>query len=143
MKFIRLGDEIIRLDLVTHIKEGAKDETLYGRSVRKTTDCRFGWLEVHFISGDVIKVEGEAANALRKILEDEIKVRDVLTTPAATPPPVPTHSHASASAHPHSSRKVISHEGSGPEPAHHRHEPTSNPRSGEEHRSGLRHGFGR
>ena len=25
MKFIRVGDEIIRLDLVTHIKEGAKE----------------------------------------------------------------------------------------------------------------------
>jgi hypothetical protein len=135
MKFIRLGDEIIRLDLVTHIKEGAKDETLYGRSVRKTTDHRYGWLEVHFISGDVIKIEGEAANALRKILEDDLKIRDVLTTPAATPAPVSAHSH--------SPRKTIAHDGPGPEPTHHRHEPTSNPRSGEEHRSGLRHGFGR
>ena len=38
MKFIRIGDETIRLDLITHVKEGCKEETLYGRSVRKTTD---------------------------------------------------------------------------------------------------------
>src|SRR3954447_20137446 len=76
MRFIRVGDEIIRLDLVTHIKEGAKDETLYGRSVRKVVDNRFGWLEGHFVSGDVIKVEGEAANVLRKVLEEEVRVKE-------------------------------------------------------------------
>jgi hypothetical protein len=123
MKFIRLGDEIIRLDLVTHIKEGAKDETLYGRSVRKTVDQRFGWLEVHFVSGDVIKVEGEAANVLRRILEEEVKVRDV--TPAMPMPP----------------RKFTPHDPQANEPANARHDPV--PRPPEEHRPGVRNGFGR
>jgi hypothetical protein len=123
MKFIRLGDEIIRLDLVTHIKEGAKEETLYGRSVRKTVDQRFGWLEVHFVSGDVIKIEGEAANVLRKILEEEVKVRDM--TPAMPMPP----------------RKFIPPDPQAAEPTIARHDPAA--RSTEEHRPGVRNGFGR
>jgi hypothetical protein len=127
MKFIRIGDEIIRLDLITHIKEGAKDETLYGRSVRKTTDHRYGWLEVHFVSGDVIKVEGEAANLFRRILEDELKIRDVSVTP-----PVPH-------------RKVTAHEAHAPdaEPATATARHDHAPRPAEEHRPGLRNGFGR
>jgi hypothetical protein len=121
MKFIRVGDEIIRLDLVTHIKEGAKDETLYGRSVRKTADTRFGWLEVHFVSGDVIKVEGEAANVLRKILEDELMVKNLS-------PPMPP-------------RKVTPHDAPAPEPSTPRHDHAA--RQPEEHRPGIRNGFGR
>jgi hypothetical protein len=121
MKFIRLGEEIIRLDLVTHIKEGAKDETLYGRSVRKTVDTRFGWLEVHFISGDVIKVEGEAANVLRRVLEDEMKVREHA-------PPMPP-------------RKFSPHEPQAPEPSSPGHDPA--PGHPEEHRPAIRNGFGR
>jgi hypothetical protein len=121
MKFIRLGDEIIRLDLVTHIKEGAKDETLYGRSVRKAVDLRFGWLEVHFISGEVIKIEGEAANVLRRILEDELKVRD--EAPALPP------------------RKFTPHDAQSPEPTTARHDPV--PRPSGEHRPAVRNGFGR
>jgi hypothetical protein len=123
MKFIRIGDEIIRLDLVTHIKEGAKDETLYGRSVRKTTDTRFGWLEVHFVSGEVIKIEGEGANVLRRILEDELKVRDI-----APAPPMPP-------------RKFTPHDAQASEPPIVRHEQAS--RSPDEHRPAVRNGFGR
>jgi hypothetical protein len=121
MKFIRVGDEIIRLDLVTHIKEGAKDETLYGRSVRKTTDVKFGWLEVHFVSGEVIKIEGESANVLRKILEDEVKVKEVA-------PPIPP-------------RKFTPHDVLAPEPSGSRHDHASRPH--EEHRPVVRNGFGR
>src|SRR3954453_7832717 len=102
MKFIRVGDEIIRLDLVTHIKEGAKDETLYGRSVRKTADTRFGWLEVHFVSGDVIKVEGGRANSLPKILKEQLMVK-------IFPPPMPP-------------RKVTPHDATAPEPSSPRHD---------------------
>jgi hypothetical protein len=76
MKFIRIGDETINLDLVTHVKEGCKEETLYGRSVRKTTDHRYGWLEVFFISGDALKVEGEGADVLRRLLEEATGVRE-------------------------------------------------------------------
>ena len=75
MKFIRIGDETIRLDLITHVKEGCKEETLYGRSVRKTTDHRFGWLEVHFVSGEVLKIEGEGTDVLRRILEEATGAR--------------------------------------------------------------------
>jgi hypothetical protein len=121
MKFIRLGDEIIRLDLVTHIKEGAKNESLYGRSVRKAVDERFGWLEVHFVSGDMIKIEGEAANELRRILEDEMKVREHA-------PPMPP-------------RKFAPPEAKAVEPASPRHDPAASPP--EEHRPAARNGFGR
>src|SRR4051812_31711219 len=121
MKFIRVGDEIIRLDLVTHIKEGAKDETLYGRSVRKTVDAKFGWLEVHFVSGEVIKVEGEAANVLRKFLEDELKVKEHA-------PPLPP-------------RKFSAHDAQAHEPSSPRQDHAARP--AEEHRPGLRNGFGR
>ena len=82
MKFIRIGDETINLDLITHVKEGCKEETLYGRSVRKTTDHRFGWLEVHFVSGDILKVEGEESDVLRRILVEATGARE----PA---PPIP------------------------------------------------------
>jgi hypothetical protein len=119
MKFIRIGDEIIRLDLITHVKEGCKEETLYGRSVRKNTDHRYGWLEVHFASGDVIKVEGEGAHTLRQILEEECKVRDAS-------PPVPP-------------RKLTPHEGQAPEPMSACHEHVARP--AEEHRPVLRNGF--
>src|SRR3954452_22709888 len=125
MKFIRVGDEIIRLDLVTHIKEGAKDETLYGRSVRKTIDTRFGWLEVHFVSGEVLKVEGEPAEVLRKILEDELTAKP--PAPSLPPPPrkFTPHDPATASA-------------SAPVPR-----PEHAARPAEEPRPILRNGFGR
>jgi hypothetical protein len=127
MKFIRIGDEILRLDLITHIKEGAKDETLYGRSVRKTTDHRYGWLEVHFVSGDVLKIEGEAADVFRRVLEDELKIRDLAATPHVPP------------------RKAVPHEGHAPaaEPATATARHDHAPRPAEEHRPGLRNGFGR
>jgi len=123
MTFIRIGDETINLDLITHVKEGCKEETLYGRSVRKTTDHRYGWLEVHFVSGDVLKVEGEESDVLRRIL--------VEATGAGAP--VPT-------------RKPTPREIPGPEPvgtgARHDHTPHA-PHSTEEHRSGVRNGLGR
>jgi hypothetical protein len=128
MQFLRIGDEIIRLDLITHIKEGSKEETLYGRSVRKTADHRYGWLEVHFVSGEVIKIEGEGADLLRRFLDQEIRVWD----PAATPSP-PT-SHTSAPAPAPSNRKLIPHESQGAEPLVVR--PTG------EHRPVFRHGNG-
>jgi len=129
MKFIRIGDETINLDLITHVKEGCKEETLYGRSVRKTTDHRYGWLEVHFVSGDVLKVEGEETDVLRRILVEATGARE----PGA---PVPT-------------RKPTPREGPGPEPvapgARHDHAPHAPhaSHSTEEHRSGIRNGFGR
>ena len=126
MKFIRIGDETIRLDLITHVKEGCKEETLYGRSVRKTTDHRYGWLEVHFVSGDVLKVEGEETDVLRRILEEATGARE----PAAPAP----------------ARKPTPRESPGPEPvstaARHDHA-THAPHATEEHRSGIRNGFGR
>jgi hypothetical protein len=124
MRFIRIGDETIRLDLVTHIKEGCKEETLYGRSVRKTTDARFGWLEVHFVSGEVLKIEGEGAEILRQILATETKVRDQ----AATAP----------------ARKLTPRESSGSEPASPAiGRPEHAPRPVDEHRGAIRNGFGR
>ena len=126
MKFIRIGDETIRLDLITHVKEGCKEETLYGRSVRKTTDHRYGWLEVHFVSGDVLKIEGEESDVLRRILEEATGARE----PAA---PIPA-------------RKPTPRENLGPEPvgtgARHDHAPHA-PHPTEEHRSGIRNGLGR
>jgi hypothetical protein len=125
MRFIRIGDETICLDLVTHIKEGCVQETYYGRSVRKTTDTRYGWLEVHFVSGEVLKIEGEGAEVLRRIVNAETKVyeRDLA---AAAPP-----------------RKHPARETAGPEPvgptARHEHAPHAL----EEHRTGIRNGFGR
>jgi hypothetical protein len=129
MKFIRIGDETINLDLITHVKEGCKEETLYGRSVRKTTDHRFGWLEVHFISGDALKVEGESADVLRRILVELTGGRE----PGASIPV----------------RKPTPREIPGPDPVHtgarHDHAPHAPhaPHSTEEHRSGLRNGLGR
>jgi hypothetical protein len=126
MKFIRIGDETIRLDLITHVKEGCKEETLYGRSVRKTMDTRYGWLEVHFVSGEVLKIEGEETDILRRILEEATGARQ----PGAPGPP----------------RKPASREGPGPEPVvtstRHDHAPHA-PHPVDEHRSGIRNGFGR
>ena len=125
MHFIRIGDETIRLDLITHVKEGCKEETLYGRSVRKTTDHRYGWLEVHFVSGEVLKIEGEETDVLRRILEEATGARE----PAA---PVPA-------------RKPTPREIPGPEPVGTgaRHDHAHAPHPLEEHRSGIRNGFGR
>lgn len=127
MKFIRIGDETIRLDLITHVKEGCREETLYGRSVRKTTDHRYGWLEVHFVSGEVLKIEGEESDVLRRILAEATGAHE----PAA----------------PISPRKPTPRESSGPEPmgtgatVRHDHTPHT-PRPTEEHRAGIRNGFG-
>ncbi len=74
MDFIRIKEDTIRLDMITRIREGRNDETFYGRSVRKGTES---WLDIHFIGGEVLKLEGEAAAALRRFLEDVYKVRDI------------------------------------------------------------------
>jgi hypothetical protein len=115
MKFIRIGDERLRLDLVTHVKEGCVQETFYGRSVRKTTDTRYGWLEVHFVSGEVLKIEGEGAEVLRQILDAETEVHehDLSPAPPALKPAAPTGRHEHA------------------------------PHATEEHHGGIRNGFGR
>ncbi len=80
MKFLRIGDDVIRLDLIIRIKEGRSDETFYGRSVRKNSDG-FGWLEIHFVAGEMMKLEGEAAEALRRYLESEQLVQELLLVP--------------------------------------------------------------
>jgi hypothetical protein len=121
MRFLRIGDETIRLDLVTHIKEGCREETHYGRSVRKTSDLRYGWVEVHFVSGEVIKIEGEGAEILRRVLDEVTDVRELTT---ATPAP-----------------KAVAREDRAHEPTGVRHDHAS--RALEEHRSGMRNGFGR
>jgi hypothetical protein len=125
MKFIRIGEETIRLDLVTHIKEGCVQETYYGRSVRKTTDTRYGWLEVHFVSGEVLKIEGEGAEVLRRVLEAETKVYE--RDPGMT-----------ATTRKHAPRESAGHE---PAAATVRHEHA--PHATEDHRTGIRNGFGR
>lgn len=80
MKFIRIGEDTFRLDMIVRIREGRVDETLYGRSVRKTTD-RVGWIEVHFVVGEPIKVVGPAADLLKSMLEEEYGVRDLTQPP--------------------------------------------------------------
>jgi hypothetical protein len=125
MRFIRIGDERLRLDLVTHIKEGCVQETFYGRSVRKTADTRYGWLEVHFVSGEVLKIEGEAAEVLRQILEAETDVHE-RDTAAATP-----------------ARKHAPRESAGDEPAGSTARSEHAPHAMEPHRGGIRNGFGR
>ena len=125
MKFIRIGDETLRLDLVTHIKEGCVQETYYGRSVRKTTDTRYGWLEVHFVSGEVLKIEGEGAEVLRRVLEAETKVYERDPGMTAT------------------TRKHAPRESAGHEPAVPSVRDEHAPHSTEDHRNGIRNGFGR
>jgi hypothetical protein len=125
MKFIRIGDERLRLDLVTHVKEGCVQETFYGRSVRKTTDHRYGWLEVHFISGEVLKIEGEGAATLRQILDAETEVHERDTTVAA-----PARKHALR-------------DSAGEEPAGSTVRPEHAPHAMEPHRGGIRNSFGR
>jgi hypothetical protein len=125
MKFIRIGDETLRLDLVTHVKEGCVQETFYGRSVRKTSDTRYGWLEVHFVSGEVLKIEGEGAEVLRRILEAETEVHEHDPDVAASPRKHP----ARASAEPKPVSPAVPHERA--------------PHAVEEHRGGIRNGFGR
>jgi hypothetical protein len=75
MKFLRIGDIVIRLDLIVRIKEGRSDETFYGRSVRKGAEG--GWLEVHFTAGEALQLEGEAAAALRRYMEVENLIQDL------------------------------------------------------------------
>jgi hypothetical protein len=125
MRFIRIGDETLRLDLVTHVKEGCVQETYYGRSVRKTADNRYGWVEVHFVSGEVLKIEGEGAEVLRQILEAETEVHE--HDPDVAP----------------SRRKHSSHESAGPEPVRPAVPHERAPHAMEEHRGGIRNGFGR
>jgi hypothetical protein len=81
MKFIRIGEDTIRLDMIVRIREGRVDETLYGRSVRKTSD-REGWIEVHFVVGEPLKIVGRAAVLLKALLEEEYGVRDLTIPPA-------------------------------------------------------------
>lgn len=76
MKFLRVGDELIRVDMITRIKEGRNNETFYGRSVRKNVDA-WGWLELHFVGGEIVKIEGEPAEALRRYLESEDLIQDL------------------------------------------------------------------
>jgi hypothetical protein len=76
MKFIRIGEDTIRLDMIVRIREGRVDETLYGRSVRKTAD-REGWIEVHFVVGEPLKLVGKDAALLKALLEEEYGVRDL------------------------------------------------------------------
>src|SRR5690349_10198992 len=76
MKFVRIGEDTIRLDMIVRIREGRVDETLYGRSVRKTTD-RVGWIEVHFVVGEALKFVGQSAELLKNLLEEEYGVRDL------------------------------------------------------------------
>jgi hypothetical protein len=147
MKFIRIGDETLRLDLVTHIKEGQKDETLYGRSVRKVTDHRYGWLEVHFVSGEVLKIEGEGAEVLRRILEEEVGASEApVPTPARKPAPhEPTGPEPAATRHEHPSHAHSHAHTHGHGHLHSHTHPHSHPHahSAEEPRGGVRHGFGR
>ncbi|MBV8555514.1 MAG: hypothetical protein JO116_08105, partial [Planctomycetaceae bacterium] len=90
--------------MILRIQEGRTDETLYGNSVRKSS-ARLGWIEVHFVAGDVMTSVGPAAEALRRALEEEYGVRDVTPTskseesrtrrdpwPAAGNPPGPAPS---------------------------------------------------
>jgi hypothetical protein len=134
MRFIRIGDETIRLDLITHVKEGCTQETYYGRSVRKTTDDRYGWLEVHFVSGEVLKIEGEASDVLRRILDAETKVRDLGAGATAA-------AAGSAAATP--ARRPAPREGGTPEPVGPPPRQEHATRPAEEHRSSIRNGFGR
>src|SRR4051812_14313154 len=80
MKFVRIGEDTIRLDMIVRIREGRVDETLYGRSVRKTSD-RVGWIEVHFVVGEALKFVGQDADLLRSLLEVEYGVRDLTLPP--------------------------------------------------------------
>src|SRR4051812_29425270 len=81
MKFVRIGEDTVRLDMIVRIRAGRVDETLYGRSVRKTTG-RVGWIEVHFVAGEALKFVGPAAKLVKSLLEEEYGVRD-LSAPAA------------------------------------------------------------
>lgn len=74
MEFIRIKEDIFRLDMITRIREGKNEETFYGRSVRKGNE---GWLDIHFIGGEVVKLEGDAAVALRRFLEQSCQVTDL------------------------------------------------------------------
>src|SRR5438270_8761204 len=80
MKFVRIGDETFRVDMIVRIREGKVDETQYGRSVRKTSD-RVGWIEVHFVVGEALKFVGQDADLLRSLLEEEHGVRDLTLPP--------------------------------------------------------------
>ena len=88
MEFVRVKEDLIRLDTIERIREGRSDETYYGRSVRKGTES---WIEIHFLSGEVLKLEGEAAELLRNYLEHECVVRDLSVPPPVNPaaPTVP------------------------------------------------------
>jgi hypothetical protein len=90
MEFIRIKEDIFRLDMITRIREGKNEETFYGRSVRKTTD---GWLDIYFIGGEVVKLEGESALAMRRFLEQSCEVMD-LTRLIADRPAAPPSPHA-------------------------------------------------
>ena len=86
MEFIRIKEDIIRLDMITRIREGKNEETFYGRSVRKGTE---GWLDIYFIGGEVVKLEGESAAALRRFLDQSCQVTDLCSPPANGHAPSP------------------------------------------------------
>lgn len=98
MDFVRIKEDLIRLDMVTRIREGKNEETFYGRSVRKGTEA---WLEVYFIGGEVLRLEGESAVLLRRYLEQSGQVRDVVSLLGDGR--VPGH-HAQA--HPHAQHQA-------------------------------------
>ncbi|MDR3637526.1 MAG: hypothetical protein P4L84_27220 [Isosphaeraceae bacterium] len=74
MEFIRIKEDIFRLDMITRIREGRNEETFYGRSVRKGTEA---WLDIYFVGGEVVKLEGESAMAMRRFLEQSCQIKDV------------------------------------------------------------------
>jgi hypothetical protein len=98
MKFVRIGEDMIRLDMIVRISEGRVDETLYGRNVRKGVD-REGWIEVHLLVGEAIKVAGPHADRLRSLLEEEYGVHD-LTIATPRPPAAQGYAGPHGSARP-------------------------------------------
>lgn len=86
MEFVRIKEDIFRLDMITRIREGRHEETFYGRSVRKGTEA---WLDIYFVGGEVVKLEGEAATLLRRFLEQSCNIKDLSGGPADGRVPAP------------------------------------------------------
>jgi hypothetical protein len=113
VEFVRIKEDILRLDMITRIRESRHEETFYGRSVRKGSE---GWIDVYFIGGEVVKLEGESAEAFRRFLEHSCAVRD-LCAPAVenpAPPPKPAAPQAAATPHGHAPHGHAMHRGRGP-----------------------------
>ena len=112
MEFIRIKEDIFRLDMITRIREGKNEETFYGRSVRKGVD---GWLDIHFIGGEVVKLEGESAMALRRFLEQSCEVVDLSKlVNEVRAPHSPAQPQAHAHPHPHTPPGTLGLRGRGP-----------------------------